>query len=361
MKFKISFNFDKKNLTSINWRPLWVGIIAGIIMSIFMSLMSYLKINPAQIANQSLKKASLFDNIWLKLQAKPNNYKLNRTINLIPNTYAGNFDDQSKAYAVIDFDSGHVLQSKDSTSRLPVASLTKLMTAVVALDLSSPQEVFTVTQNAANAIPTKIGVNAGDKMSLSELLHASLMTSANDAAEAIKDGVNEKYRANIFVEAMNRKAKFLGLNNTHFANPQGFDSPNNYSSIEDLAVLTHYAIENYPLISEIIKKDYAFLPASANHKQFDLYNWNGLLGVYPGVMGVKIGNTDKAGTTNIVLSERNGKKILAVVLGSPDILIRDLFASELLDAGFEQTLNLSPASITSINLQEKYSTWQYWN
>lgn len=103
-----------------------------------------------------------------------------------------------------------------------------------------------------------------------------------------------------------------------------------------------------------------FYPQDDNHKQADLYNWNGLLGVYPGVKGVKIGNTEDAGYATTVLAEREGKKILVVLLGAPGVLQRDLWPSMLLDIGFEK-LGLKPIGITEDQLRAKYSTWKYWN
>jgi len=177
--------------------------------------------------------------------------------------------------------------------------------------------------------------------------------------EVIREGVDHKYSDEVFIKAMNLKAEIIGLHNTHFQNPQGFDDKDNYSTVEDLAILSHYALNNYPLISQIVTKDYLFLNGNGNHKQFDLYNWNGLLGVYPGVFGVKIGNTEAAGTTTVVASERNGKKLLAVLLGTSDVLDRDLKAAKLLDAAFEKTLGLEPVSITAQQLQHKYASWKF--
>src|SRR5258706_13802462 len=154
-------------------------------------------------------------------------------------------------------------------------------------------------------------------MTLAELLHAMLMTSANDAAQVIQDGINTKYHENVFTRAMNEKALFLGLKDSRFDNPQGFDSINNFSSAHDLALLAHYALTNYPLIGKIVQKDYTQLPANQYHKLFDLYNWNGLLDVYPNVYGVKIGNTGRAGTTMVVGSQRAGKDIVVILLGAP--------------------------------------------
>lgn len=314
----------------------------------------------SKLLNPAPNKATGMEIIKPKLSQIPNNFKVKEGVSLVKTSYAASDFDQASSYIVIDFNSGKVLLQKDADKKLPIASLTKLMSAVVALDISSPSEAFQVSESASKIEPTRMGVITGEKMTLEELLNGGLLTSANDAMEVIKEGIDQDFNQSVFVDSMNQKAKDIGLSNSHFTNPQGFDNPNHYSSASDLAVLSHYALTNYPLIAGIVKKDYQFLPSSSSHKQFDLYNWNGLLDVYPGVEGVKIGNTDEAGYTDIVLSERNGKKVLAVVLGAPGVLERDLWAGELLDSGFNR-LGEGSANITETQLRAKYSSWKYWN
>jgi D-alanyl-D-alanine carboxypeptidase len=296
------------------------------------------------------------------LNKKVNTYTLHDGANpFIKTVSAEDTYNDASAYIITNYDTGDIIAEKNSKKRLSIASLTKVMTAIVALDLASPHDLFTVSRTASLIIPTKIGVKPGEKLSLNELLHASLITSANDAAEVIKNGINRKYGYDIFVKAMNEKARLLGLEDSHFSNPQGFDSEDNYSTVRDLAVLSHYALTEYPEIAEIVKKDYRRLTANHDHRRFDLYNWNGLLGVYPNVFGVKIGNTRDAGTTTIVGAERENKRVLTVVLGATNVLQRDLWASELLDAGFEEISGLKPVAVTKRQLQDKYATWKFWN
>ncbi len=294
-----------------------------------------------------------------KLKDKSNTFKI-KNGPIFPQVYGDDSENQAKAYGVIDLKTGDIYAQKNITDSVPIASITKLMSAIVALDLVKNDEVFTISQNASKVSPTRIGVVPGEKMKVKELLNAMLLTSANDAAQVLMEGVNTKYGQDIFVKAMNYKAKFLNLENTNFSNPQGFDSKDNYSSVSDLAVLTNYALNHYPEIVDIVKKDYEFLPRNKNHKQFDLYNWNGLLGVYPGVQGMKIGNTDDAGYTTIVVAQRNGKKLASIVLGAPGVVQRDLWAAQLLDSGFKK-LDVPPARITDVELKAKYSGWKYWN
>lgn len=300
----------------------------------------------------------VFDDLVPLLREKPRTFSLKKQNNFIKSAQAATAAEEASAYAVIDLDTGSILASKNSEQEIPIASITKVMTAVVALDLANHDEVFTVTVNASKQIPTKIGVVPGQKFKVSELLEAILLTSANDAAEVLKDGVDAKYNDEVFIRAMNKKARILGMNSTHFQNAQGFDSPDHFSSAEDIAILTQYALTNYPLIREIVEKDYKYLSKDKNHKQFDLINWNGLIGVYPGAYGVKIGNTEAAKKTTVVAAERDGKDILVVLLGAPGLLERDGWAAELLNTGFSK-FGIKPVEITEQDLRDKYATWTY--
>lgn len=310
----------------------------------------------------SPSSVDVFTTLVPKLTQKSNDFVLLQSFDLVSKAGAATDLTELPSFVVIDFDSGKILDEKNSSEQLPIASLTKIMTAVVALDLASPEELFTYSQNARNQPATRLAFNPGDKLTLEELLNGALLTSANDCVEAIKEGVNAKYQSDVFIKAMNEKAKFLNLKNTHFENPQGFDGKQQYSSTADLAVLAHYALSKYPLIAQIVAKDHGELPATSYHSRAEyLNNWNGLIGVYPGVSGVKIGNTDEAGKTTAVVSKREDKKVLAVLLGAADIIKRDLYASQLLDIGFERLAGLPPVEVTQQQLLEKYATWKYEN
>lgn len=364
------------------WKVFILSLVAQFLISSLLSLgvrapqmLSFLAVPTVKWESSVLfsplpAKVDIFDNLRLKLEEKKNDFQIENETSFITTTYAaasytpqtlssGNYEDAS-AYIAVDLDNGRVLASKNLSQRFPIASLTKIMTSIVALDLSSPEERFIVSYNASEQVPTKIGVVPGERMTLKELLQASMLTSANDAVEVIKEGIDQKYGQEVFIRAMNEKANILGLKNTHFQNPQGFDHSGQYSSVSDLAILSQYALTKYPLVADIAKDDYQFLPADENHKQFDLYNWNGLLGVYPSVSGLKIGNTDDAGYTTVVISERDGHKVLVAVLGAPGVLERDLWASELLDQSFGK-YGLSSAGITETDLRAKYATWRYFN
>lgn len=295
------------------------------------------------------------------LEKKNNTYQLVKPNGFIGQSHADELADYNgaRAYAVVDYDSGKVIMQKNLSERLPIASLTKIMTAVVALDLARTDEVFTVTQEAQDQIPTHIALKKSQQLTLEELLYASLLTSANDATHVIMDGINAKYQDSIFIRSMNEKARFLGLHNSHFANPQGFDDHDNYSSVEDLAILSHYALKNYPFFAKTVAMDSYYLPETTRHDAAYLNNWNGLLGVYPNVSGVKIGNTGNAQKTTSVVAEREGKKLLVVLLGAPGVLERDLWTAQLLDVGFANEYGFEPIGVTEVDLRAKYATWKY--
>lgn len=355
----------KKIIESIKFNESGMLALAlGFVGAIVMMTLQMFNITPQRLISPLINSGqaeSVKEKILPKLSKFKSVYMLHSNNSIIAKADAQSNYDQASAYIATDYETGKVLLSKNINTRLPIASLTKIMTAVVALDLASPDQLFTVTKNAQSKQPTKIGVIEGQKMSVEELLNATLLTSANDAAQVINDGIDNIYGEGAFIAAMNEKAKLIGLTDSHFANPQGFDSNENFSTVADLALLAHYALTNYPNIKDIVKKDYEFLPANKNHKQFDLYNWNGLVGVYPGVIGFKIGNTDLAHYTTVVVSERDGKKIIAVVLGAPDIYERDFWAASILDAGYQMEKGLPPINITMDDLSKKYSTWKSFN
>ncbi len=348
-----------------HWRAFLGGLLAAYWVTVVQSLgfdkLLEQKFNQIFLRQEAkaVQNISPKEDLTPKLNQKPNNFKLQSSPSFVRSARASEDYDAARSYIVVDADTGKIITEKNSKSRIPQASLTKVMMAVTALDLAVPGELFTVTQRAADTDPTKIGVVADEKMTLQELLNAALLTSANDAVQVINDGIDQKYGAGTLVDSMNKKAQLIGLSDSHFTNPQGFDNKDHYASAQDLAVLSKYALDNYPLIAEIVKKDYEFLPANSNHKQFDLYNWNGLLGVYPGVYGVKIGNTDNAANTTIVVSERSNHRLIAVLLGAPSIPDRDYWTAQLLDSGFETVANLPAVNVTLQDLKAKYATWKY--
>lgn len=325
-----------------------------------MTALIHFGIRPPRLITPESSQINILEKIKPKLESKKDNFQLKSDNSIFPQVQAGADFEEAKAYGVVDLDSGEVIMGKNLSQRLPIASLTKIMTAVVALDLANLNDEFTVSENASEQVPSKIMLKAGEKISLENLLESALISSANDSAVVIQEGIDQIYGKGVFVASMNEKAQILGLKDSHFVNSQGLDNPEHFSSVEDLISLSHYALVNYPFISQTVSKQVEDLRA-VKDERFYLRNWNGLLGVYPGVYGLKIGNTDKAGYTTIVAAQREGKKLLAVVLGAPGVIERDLWASELLDAGFQKAFNLPPIGVTKPQLLEKYASWNIIN
>jgi serine-type D-Ala-D-Ala carboxypeptidase (penicillin-binding protein 5/6) len=336
------------------------------------SSLLYLGIKPAQVfgflkipvkTNQLISPQLTKDPKWEELKIKlavNSSYQIKENNSLVQTALAAEEADQARAYTVVNLASGEILAGKNLHQSLPIASLTKIMTAMVALDLASPDEQITVTPQGVSPEPSKIMLKVGESLSLEELLHSLLLSSANDSAEVIKEGIDNLYKEAVFVEAMNYKAQELGLQDTHFTNPQGFDQPDHYSSAYDLAKLASYALINYPLIAKIAVLESADFRKVPGDNRFFLNNWNGLLTAYPGVVGLKTGNTDNALHTNIVVSKRAGQELVAVILGAPTITKRDLWTAQLLDLGFE-SLGIKPASLTEEDLKVRYKKWRYFN
>lgn len=220
-----------------------------------------------------------------------------------------------------DYTDNKVIYARNIHYKVPIASLTKIMTAVVALEEKKPDEVFTVSQNAASQEPDSMGLFPGEKLSMKELLYGLLLISGNDAAVTIAEGVAGS--ENNFVVKMNQKAVELGMNDTNFSNASGLDIDNaeQYSSAYDLLVLTHYALEHYPLFAKVVSTHIYQIPERVdnleNHKYFYLENTSPMAD-YPGFLGVKPGFTPTAKKCLVTLVQRGNKQLLTVVLGSED-------------------------------------------
>jgi D-alanyl-D-alanine carboxypeptidase (penicillin-binding protein 5/6) len=234
----------------------------------------------------------------------------------------------AKSAVLFDLDSNRVLWVKQAHLRRPPASLTKLMTAVVASDLTSLDTQVTVTGEAAAAEPSRMGLVAGQTLTVRDLLYGALLNSGNDAAFALAEGI---VPLDQFLSLMNRKAAYLHLRDTHFSTPNGLTDPENFTSAYDLAVLSAYVARNYPdLVAIAATRDHV-IPAADTHPAFHPHNLNHFLDVYPGATGLKTGFTDDAGGCLIATATRGGRHLLLVLMGS-DIMFGD--GVKLMDYGF---------------------------
>ena len=243
-----------------------------------------------------------------------------------------------KAYLVVNADSGEVYSARNVNEKIPPASLTKLVTAMVALDIATSSAKLTASQKAASQEPTILGVKPGETFTLEELIKAMIATSGNDAATIVGEETLRPFSGNeeVFVSLMNKKAELLGLGNTNFTNTQGFDDENQYTNAYDLARIARYAYKNYLPIRTAAASRYAALEETERHGFYHLPNWNALLTTYPGVDGLKIGFTEKAGHLTIVTATRKYISLIVIVVGAGSIVERDLAAAALLNYGFQK-------------------------
>jgi D-alanyl-D-alanine carboxypeptidase len=232
----------------------------------------------------------------------------------------------------VDVDSRHVLFDRKSHIRMPLASTTKLTTAMVALDQASPDTVVTVPPEAVNVEPNVMGLSAGEQLTVRELLYGLLLDSGNDAAETLAATVVDGGRK-AFLRAMNVKSTALGLTDTHFVNPSGLDDPGQYSSAHDLALTAAYLYEHYPVIEEVVTTKQQALAYGPGHKAFFPYNLNKLLWTYPGAIGFKTGLTDAAGDVFVGGAHRGNHTLVVVEMNDP-LIFTD--AAALLDYGFRR-------------------------
>lgn len=261
-------------------------------------------------------------------------------------------------YIVYNADTSKVYYAKGADVRLSPASFTKLLSAQVALDLVPKEYMITATKESIDKVPTVLGLKEGEKLSVSDLLRGAIATSANDAAETLANGAAEAVGISKpeFIYYMNAKAELLGLKNSHFSNPDGLDEQNQYSTLLDIAKLVNNVQKNYPEIMEAAKSDNQDIQKTADHGFYYLPNWNGLLGVYPGVTGLKIAYTGDAGYSTIVTAKREGYSMVAIVSGADSYMERDLAAGDLLDAGF-LAVGLEPVKINKNQLNIHYKEW----
>jgi len=214
---------------------------------------------------------------------------------------------------LVDLKSGRVLLEKNATRRLPPASLTKVMTALVAMEAASPQQVVQVDRRAL-VHRSSLKLHAGEEFLLRDLLTAMLVTSANDACQAVALHVGGE--ADRFVAMMNERARALGLRDTHFANACGFDAPDHYSTAADLAKLTEQALQ-VPAISMMVRTVIREIASVDGKRQVPLRSTNELL-LDPDVTGVKTGYTSKAGRCLIASMFKDGHQLLLVGLNFMD-------------------------------------------
>jgi D-alanyl-D-alanine carboxypeptidase (penicillin-binding protein 5/6) len=226
---------------------------------------------------------------------------------------------------------GDVLYRKSISAERPVASTTKLMTALIVLERVSLDDVFTAVPYKAAAAESRINLRAGERMTVRDLMRALLLESANDAAATLAAGVSGSQPA--FVRAMNTRARRLGLRHTSYANPIGLDEPGNHSSAADLIKLTR-RLRTHPFFRQTVARRAIRITSGGRPRLLE--NTNELVGQAPGVNGVKTGHTQTAGYVLVASATRGGVGALSVVLGDPSEATRDADTLALLRWGLGQ-------------------------
>lgn len=235
----------------------------------------------------------------------------------------------AKSAVLIEAESGRVLYQHNAFLRLPMASTTKIMTAIVAIESGDTKRTVTVSPDAVGIEGSSVYLYPGEQLTMEELLYALLLESANDAATAIAIAVAGSVEG--FSQKMNEKAESLGLAATHFTNPHGLDDEAHYTTAYDLAVLSAYALKN-EIFRTICATTRKTIPLKGNEGTRVLVNHNKMLTRYKGAIGVKTGFTKRSGRCLVSAAERDGLTLIAVTLGAPDDW-RDHTA--MLDFGFE--------------------------
>lgn len=222
----------------------------------------------------------------------------------------------AKAILSYDLTTNKILYSRNQTEHVPMASLTKIMTAIISLEHPVKNDTYIV--NKADLVgEDSMGLDAGEKLSLKELLTGLILHSGNDAAETLASNYPNGNRK-AFIQAMNDKAKALGLTSTNFTNPSGLEGDGDqYTTAYDLLTMTRYAMQ-FPLFAQVSAMPTVDIPQTSTHKEYNFDNETNLLTSYPGVAGVKTGYTPEAGYCLVTYLNYSNHQIIAVLLGSTD-------------------------------------------
>jgi D-alanyl-D-alanine carboxypeptidase (penicillin-binding protein 5/6) len=239
-----------------------------------------------------------------------------------------------RAWLVENGATGEVLLAHSARQRVPIASITKLMTVLLTLEHARLNDVVTVSPQAASVGESSANLEPGERLTVRELLEAALIQSANDAADALADYVGHGNQTR-FVAMMNARARQLGLRDTHYVRPDGLDAPGHYSSAHDVTLLARVLMHR-PIVRKIVRMRNAAITGAM------LHTWNDLLYSYPGIYGVKTGHTSAAGWSEIAAARRGGVSIYATLIGSPDRGRRNADLTRLLDWGFAQYVRARP-------------------
>jgi len=249
---------------------------------------------------------------------------------------------------VVDADTREVMWERDDHSRRPPASLTKVVTAMVAADLASSfdqQITVPVEATTLESDSTFMGLSPGEVVTVRDLMYGMFLVSGNDAAETLARAFVPRER---FVQLMNEKAASLGMRDTQFTNPSGLDDPAMRTTAYDLAIAAEAIATRYSAIMAVAGAKDQLLPQNPTHKAFFFHTFIKLVSTYPGATGLKTGYTDDAGYCLVGTATRGDRHLLVVLMGGDLELTAD--ASKLLDYGFSQPrpVPIDPSTIPGV-------------
>jgi D-alanyl-D-alanine carboxypeptidase (penicillin-binding protein 5/6) len=233
----------------------------------------------------------------------------------------------ARSALVMDFESGTILYEKNAYRKRPMASTTKIMTAIIALENCDLDEEVIISKKAAGMGGSVMGLKAETSIKMIDLLHGMLICSGNDAAVAVAEHIGGSIEG--FSELMNQKALELGAYSTSFSNPHGLDAENHYTTAYDLAKITRYALNN-PVFNEIVKKTEFYYEGRT------LKNTNEMLSLYEGADGVKTGYTGLAGRCLVTSATHNDMRFISVVLFCDTKNLRTSSSQKILDYSFDE-------------------------
>jgi D-alanyl-D-alanine carboxypeptidase (penicillin-binding protein 5/6) len=252
-------------------------------------------------------------------------------------------DITAKGAVLIDMQSGQILYEKNKDTHLYPASITKIMTAILALENGSLSDEITTSQLARDQEGNRVYLEVGEKEPLDKMLYGLLLNSGNDAAIAIA----EHYGGSVegFAKMMNKKAVELGAVNTHFTNPNGLHDDNHYTTAYDMALIANYAMKNAKFREIVSTKTYAW---HGEKWDSNLVNLNSMLWDYDGATGVKTGFTDQAEQTIVTSAKRGTHELLTVLMYAPTRPVIHEQAAKLLDYGFAHFSTQKIASLGDV-------------
>lgn len=221
-------------------------------------------------------------------------------------------DVSAQSAILIEKNSGRILYSKSADLRLPIASTTKIMTALCALEYCDINMTVTISDTASGVEGSSMYLETGEKMTIKELLYGLMLSSGNDAAVAISEATECD-----FIQLMNETADKIGAKNTHFTNPNGLPDDEHYSTCSDMARITAYAMQNPDFCEIVCTKSYRIEGEGKAYPRV-LVNHNKLLNAYEGCIGVKTGFTKAAGRCLVSAAERDGMTLICVTLNAPN-------------------------------------------